>query len=256
MSGAAKSTLVRVGDFFFKWRDLLFPSLLLVLFLGFRPGEGLFGSQTLPKVVAILGVVLTAGGLSLRFAAIGWAYIIRGGKNKLVYAEDLVTGGYFATCRNPLYVGNILVYVGLFMVHGNPWVVIGGSAIFGFAYIAIVAAEEHFLRAKFGSAYEVYSARVARWIPDFSALRTSCAGMQFSATRSILKDRVTIFGAGLVIVVIFALQNHQIARDSGNMAGAPVGDLWFWAALAVLLVFVVTAPMAKNRLKREGKTAL
>ena len=54
MSGAAKSTLVRVGDFFFKWRDLLFPSLLLVLFLGFRPGAGLFGSQTLPQVVAIL----------------------------------------------------------------------------------------------------------------------------------------------------------------------------------------------------------
>lgn len=252
MSGVAKSALVRVGDFFFKWRDLVFPGVLLGLFVGFRPGPGVFGSEPLPQAMAMAGLVLTACGLGLRFAAIGWAYIIRGGKNKLVHAEDLVTGGYFATCRNPLYVGNILAYAGLFLVHGNPWVVVGGTAVFVFAYSAIVAAEEHFLRAKFGAAYEAYCAKVARWLPDFRQLRSSCSGMQFSATRSILKDYVTIFGAALATLIILAVQNRQAGPDSGLW----FRGLWFWTALAVLMTFLVTVNLAKNRLKRQRKVLL
>jgi protein-S-isoprenylcysteine O-methyltransferase Ste14 len=253
MSLTAKSPMVRAGDFFFKWRDLVFPGLLLALFLGVRPGPGVFGSGHIPQAIAFFGLALTASGLGLRFAAIGWAYIIRGGKNKQVYAEDLVTQGYFATCRNPLYVGNILAYTGLFLVHGNPLVIAAGTAIFVFAYVAIVAAEEHFLREKFGASYQAYCTKVARWLPDFRQLRTSCTGMHFSPTRSILKDRVTIFGSCVAIVIIFALQNRQVGLANGFREGARISNMWFWVAFAVLLALLVAVNTAKNRLKRRDE---
>ncbi len=61
----------------------------------------------------IIGLIITVSGQVIRGATIGLAYIIRGGKNKKVYAEDLVTTGIFAHCRNPLYVGNILMLAGV-----------------------------------------------------------------------------------------------------------------------------------------------
>ena len=43
---------------------------------------------------------------------IGYEYIVRGGRQGKVYAEDLVQGGVFAHSRNPLYLGNLLIIVG------------------------------------------------------------------------------------------------------------------------------------------------
>jgi hypothetical protein len=41
------------------------------------------------------------------------AYIVRGGKEGKPYAEGLVTRRNFNHCRNPLYVGNILMLLGV-----------------------------------------------------------------------------------------------------------------------------------------------
>ena len=58
-----------------------------------------------------------------------------------MYAETLVTRGFFAHSRNPLYLGNFLVLLGLFVIYNNPWVYALGVAFFAVTYRAIVAAE-------------------------------------------------------------------------------------------------------------------
>lgn len=180
MSG--KSTFVRVGDFFFKWRNQVFPLILAGLFLGSVPRE-----KGLP-----LALIVVALGLAVRFATIGWAYIKRGGKAKQVYADDLVTTGYFGLCRNPLYVGNLLIYLGCFLYHGNLVVVLAGGLAFVLIYSAIVAAEEYFLRGKFGAAYEDYAAQVPRWLPLLWKHGQVTEGMDFSLQRSVTKDYTTM----------------------------------------------------------------
>src|SRR5678815_5444661 len=65
------------------------------------------------REMALAGLLIALSGQVLRAVTIGLEYIIRGGRNRQVYAEKLVTGGMFAHCRNPLYVGNFLVLVGL-----------------------------------------------------------------------------------------------------------------------------------------------
>jgi hypothetical protein len=66
------------------------------------------------------------------------AYIKRGGKAGKVYAPRLVTQGLFGHSRNPLYVGNLLVLLGVFLVHNNSVVYHIGVPFFLFAYTSIV----------------------------------------------------------------------------------------------------------------------
>ena len=102
--------MITIGNFFFKYRNWLFIILYLLLFV---PSPPLFGKDTFGQHYfwwpIIIGLIITITGQAIRGATIGLAYIIRGGKEGKVYAEELVTTGIFSHCRNPLYVGNILM---------------------------------------------------------------------------------------------------------------------------------------------------
>ena len=96
--------MVKIGNFFFKYRNWLFIIFYALLFVPhvpqlFTPKN--FGEHYYLYPI-IIGLIITVAGQAIRGATIGLAYIIRGGKNKKVYAEDLVTTGIFAHCRNPL----------------------------------------------------------------------------------------------------------------------------------------------------------
>lgn len=194
--------LVWWGNFFFRYRNGLFPVVLVALFVAFRPVYPR-GSEPLDNWVDLLGLTVAVAGQCLRFAVIGYAYIKRGGKNKQVYAEKLVTEGFFRHSRNPLYLGNLLVLLGLFIIHNNPWVYVLGFAFFLFAYSAIVAAEEEYLREKFGAEYEEYCRRVNRWLPDFRGLRRSIEGMRFTWRRVVTKEYGSTFAwcAGALLLL-------------------------------------------------------
>jgi protein-S-isoprenylcysteine O-methyltransferase Ste14 len=161
-SAASPSLLVQYGNFLFRYRDAVFPLVLLALFLVSRP-RWPGGSERLDNALDFFGVAVALLGQALRAAVVGYAYIIRGGKNKQVYAEELVTRGLFEHSRNPLYVGNILILAGLLLVWNSTAAYVVGVPFFLIGYVAIVAAEELFLRRKFGPQYDAYCARVPRW---------------------------------------------------------------------------------------------
>ena len=52
-----------------------------------------------------LGVFVSFLGLGVRAATIGFEYVVRGGRNRQVYADHLVQGGIYAHTRNPMYLG-------------------------------------------------------------------------------------------------------------------------------------------------------
>lgn len=107
--------MVAIGNFFFKYRNWLFIIFYALLFVPYVPK--LFTAERFGENYywwpIIIGLIITIAGQAIRAATIGLAYIIRGGKDNKVYAEDLVTSGIFAHCRNPLYVGNILMIAGV-----------------------------------------------------------------------------------------------------------------------------------------------
>ena len=183
--------LVRSGDVFFRYRDVVAPAVLFVLLLLTRPRQPL-GSAAVDRLLDVVGIGISLTGELLRIAVIGYAYIIRGGKGRRVYAEDLVTDGFFAAARNPLYLGNLLIYFGLFIMWNSPWMYVLGVSFFVFMYGSLVAAEEAFLLRKFGTAYEAYCRDVPRWLPNLRRVRSGVRGMVFNWRRVLLKEYGTV----------------------------------------------------------------
>jgi hypothetical protein len=89
-----KDIFVKIGDFFFKYRNYLFPALLVCLFLFKAPTNSSDAGVNLGEVKNYLSVIIVGLGLFIRAAVIGFAYIKRGGLNKQVYAEKLVVEGF------------------------------------------------------------------------------------------------------------------------------------------------------------------
>lgn len=187
MVTSSGSLLHRWGTFLFKFRDVVFPAVILATIVATRP---VFpdGSRPVDLWVDLLGILVCAAGQALRITVIGYKYIVRGGKNKQVHAEDLVTGGMFALSRNPLYVGNIMVLFGIFIIWNAPLLYLIGVPFTLIGYKAIVTAEEAFLRGKFGAAYEEYCQTTNRWIPDFRKAPVALKDIPFNWRRVLIRE--------------------------------------------------------------------
>ncbi len=175
------------------------------------------GSEALERVTDLLALGLALLGLSLRGAVIGFAYIKRGGRLKRVYAKDLVTEGLFGVCRNPLYLGNLLICLAIFLMHGNVWVLTIGMGFFLAVYQCIVLVEEAYLTGEFGDAYLRYCAEAPRWLPRLNRLKEATAGMTFKARRSIDKDYATI---ALTLAVLAATEAYEVLAAPALLAQA------------------------------------
>lgn len=237
-----KSGFIRTGDFFFKYRNLLFPAVLLALFAVIPPAYEYLGETSLEEAKDILALALVLAGLALRAAVIGYAYIKRGGMNKQVYADTLVTHGFFGLCRNPLYVGNFIIYFGVLLMHGAPSVVLAGMLFFAYVYRAIVAAEEFFLRGKFGEEYAAYCRDVPRWGFKLSRLRGATEGMEFRFTRVLAKDYSTIANALIALAGIELLEEFTSPLPS-HAVPAPL----LAGGIAVLMLAAVGLRVLKKR---------
>jgi len=204
VTAPAPSLLERWGTFLFKYRDAVFPAVILATIVATRP---LFpsGNRTADLWLDVVGILVAAAGQALRIMVIGYRYVARGGKNRRVHADDLVTEGIFALARNPLYVGNILVLFGLFIIWNAPLLYLIGVPFTLIGYMGIVAAEEAFLRGKFGQAYEAYCRTTNRWIPDFTRASEALRDIPFNWRRVLLKEygswTAWIGTAGALIIV-------------------------------------------------------
>jgi hypothetical protein len=77
----------------------------------------------------------------------------------------LVNSGPFAIVRNPLYIGNVLLWVGFALTARLVWLAPVVLVLLGAEYHAIVRWEETLLESKRGEEYRDYVSRVPRWIP-------------------------------------------------------------------------------------------
>ena len=236
-----KKTMISIGNFLFKHRNYLFPIYILVLFLIFMPPSSEPGTG-LMRIVALL---LAFAGLAVRAVVIGYAYIKRGGVGKKVYADDLVVEGMFSICRNPLYVGNMLIYAGEFLMFGNLAVFIIGVLSFWFIYECIIAAEENYLRNKFGAKYDAYCKEVPRWRLLLGRFGEAKKGMSFNIKRVFQKDYSTMLST---IAVLAAIEFWRLATN-GIQADEQGNVSFLIAAVAVL---VIAASLIRFFKKKES----
>jgi hypothetical protein len=177
-----------------------------------------------PLQAALLGALVAAVGQLVRALTIGLDYIVRGGRQGKVYADGLVISGIYAHTRNPMYVGNITIAIGLALA-SNSWpTVVVTVPLVCLVYIAIVAAEENYLRGKFGTAFDEYCQNVPRWLPRLGALWSTFSGATFHWRRVIVKEYGTPAG-WIAAVCGVTLYNVWTDGDWGNRAAGVRGVL-------------------------------
>jgi protein-S-isoprenylcysteine O-methyltransferase Ste14 len=182
----------RLGRFVFRYRDYLVPAVLVGVLVLTRPQAPL-GSERLDVVLDALGLFVATTGQALRAMVIGYAYIRRGGINKQLAAPTLVCEGFYAHSRNPMYVGDFLLFVGLAMIYHSAAVYLVVLPIVATALLAIVTAEERYLAARFGAAYAAYCQRVNRFVPTLRGLSATTRGMRFDWRRVLRSEYGTTF---------------------------------------------------------------
>ena len=79
-------------------------------------------------------------------------------------SDHLVTDGPFSFTRNPIYVGNTMLMIGIGLIAGIVWfLLLAPIAAYATTKLAIEREERH-LEARFGKKYRDYRKKVRRWI--------------------------------------------------------------------------------------------
>jgi protein-S-isoprenylcysteine O-methyltransferase Ste14 len=198
------STTQNISAWMFRYRSYTPLPFLLAMVAFARP----------TLVSMCVGCAVVALGELIRF----WGVSIAGSETRTtgtVGGTYLITTGPFAHVRNPLYVGNILLYagVGIMSMALFPWLLIVAVLWFVCQYTLIVLQEEAYLAGHFGEAYAEYRRNVHRFLPRLTPYRdASPAPKRVSIAEGLASERRTLQAIGLVILVLIALSVWQSGR--------------------------------------------
>ena len=117
-----------------------------------------------PSALMGVGAVLVALGEAIRLWSVRQIGAIS--RTRSDRLGPLIRSGPFALVRNPLYVGNVVLWVGFAVSARLPWLAPVFVAILAFEYHAIVRWEERLLEERLGERYHAYAAQVPRWLPN------------------------------------------------------------------------------------------
>ena len=231
--GTLTKSLKAQGDFCFAYRSylplFLLPMLLVVL-LCFGQNLVIFDTQNLlqdstqnmqsytyayNKWLIWLSIVVGFIGEGIRMFVAGFAARGTSGRNtKGQVADELNTTGAYSLCRNPLYLGNFLMMLAPVILLGNVLFVVIFVLAFWLYYERIIFAEESFLSAKFGSAYEEWANKTPCFLPDVNGfIKFIKPKLPLSISTIIRKEFNSIYG--LVCSLFFT---HYIIAIFGYYA--------------------------------------
>jgi protein-S-isoprenylcysteine O-methyltransferase Ste14 len=118
-----------------------------------------FLNQYIPFIIrVILGVIFLV--LSGYLASIGLAIVFGAGRRNV----GVIREGVFNMIRHPIYLSEIVLYLGLLIIRMSVAATIVWLLAIGFLHY-ISRHEERLLLARFGTDYEQYMREVPMWIP-------------------------------------------------------------------------------------------
>ena len=122
------------------------------------------GWPRLPRAPLLLGWGLVLAGVAIHVMAAGRFRRAGGTPVPTDPPSALVCDGLFGYSRNPIYIADLLILLGIFGIWGHLALLLYALAVGTALHIWVVAREEPVLRARFGVAWEDYCAEVPRWL--------------------------------------------------------------------------------------------
>ena len=184
-----------IRDFFFRNRGYI-PIPLAIIILTFASLK----IELLP-----IGVILVVTGELLRLNGVRYA----GGETRTlkVGASVLCSSGPFAYLRNPLYLGNVIIYAGMVLIAGGEfvWILLPTTLTFFFLeYGLIVSLEEETLRKKFNEDYGEYLSMVPRLIPRVTPWKGGSETVPMTIEKTLRTEKRTlqIIGGFILLLIL------------------------------------------------------
>ncbi len=111
-----------------------------------------------------IGVVLLAFGFILGLSALVQFWRKRTSVIPYRPTTAIIQSGPFRLTRNPVYLGDTLLYVGVALVMNTAWPLLLLPLVLLIVHRGVILREERYLEQKFGDEYISYRSRVRRWI--------------------------------------------------------------------------------------------
>tara|TARA_X000000950_G_scaffold93138_1_gene117253 strand:+ start:1682 stop:2194 length:513 start_codon:yes stop_codon:yes gene_type:complete len=152
----------------------------------------------------LLGIFLIVIGEIIRLRSVSFA----GGETRTmnVGASSICKSGPYSIVRNPLYIGNMMIYVGFAFVAGSVYVVTISSitlVYFLIQYSLIISLEEEALEKKFGDEYITYKKLVPSILPRINNTFRNYDTIPTSLAKTLKTEKRTLQNILLVSLLLF-----------------------------------------------------
>lgn len=219
------------GQWLFRWRSFLPIAMLPIGVLSIVTGHPWFEHQDGLIELAWQGFAafVALSGFVIRFHVIGYASDGTSGRNTHgQIAKQLNTDGMYAVCRNPLYLGNFLIWLSLALMTESAWFVALFMMVFALFYERIIACEEAFLLHQFGDSYRTWAEATPAFFPALQTYRKPVGS--FSIRRILRKEYPGLISFALVICLL------EVSLEYGEHHTIHFSPMWQWFLLISLSV--------------------
>ena len=230
---------VKLGNWLFRWRSylpLLFIFVLLPGLLAFNYPKGLHEYDLIWEMFCVSVSFL---GLFIRCYTIG--YIPKGtsGRNtRNQKADSLNIAGSYSLLRNPLYLGNFFMCLGVIMFVHLWWIILIYILVFWLYYERIIFAEEEFLKKTFGKQYQDYVNCTPAFIPKFKNWQSPNLPFSF---RNVLKRE---YSSLFALISAFAIM--EISSDYIVNKRIIVDKAWLYLFLVGFGIYITLMTLKKK----------
>jgi protein-S-isoprenylcysteine O-methyltransferase Ste14 len=237
------------GTWLFKYRGIL-PLIIFVigaaLFLKNESSpENWILKEELEHILYELSCLIVSFiGFFIRVYTVGYSRPNTSGRNTEHQVADVLnTTGIYSMVRNPLYVGNFFMWLGIAMLTGNFWFIIAFILFYFLYYERIIFTEEEFLKNKFGETYLNWAKETPVIVPKFSSFVKT--GYNFN-WRKVLRQEKNGFAALMIIFCLFDIAGELI-KNQTNMNVTLQG----FGIFSILIYFILKFLKYKTSLLQD-----
>lgn len=222
----------REGNWLFQRRSFLPLALLVPVLLALRQFDYLAGEHRWQEVWAACCLLISFSGLAIRASVVGYAPRRTSGRNTWSgqIADELNTTGLYSLVRNPLYLGNFIIWLGITLFFLIWWLTLIVCLVYWLYYERIIIAEERFLSRKFGATYTDWAKKTPAFLPKLRGWKQPT--LPFSVRNVLRREYTGFFGIvaaffGLEIVEHLAVE-HEFYFEPHWLVLFAVGAILFF----------------------------
>ena len=227
------------GASLFKYRGQI-PILLFIIAFPLIEKTSLYHSLSLINldIIQCTAVLISLIGIILRFYTIAETPDGTSGRNRnQQIADHLNKTGIYSIVRNPLYLANFIIWLGISIYSLSYILVLITSIVFLILYERIIMLEENYLLNKYPSEFQDYTQKTPIFFPNFKKYKKS--NKEFSIKKILKQEYSSILSTAISFLYIDILLKYFYTDY------IEINEIITHNHLYIFLIFIIIAIILK-----------